>query len=58
MSISRAERSAYEAGQAEHDLISNYSLTYLLSGGHHQEPEDPTLKAAYDKGLRGEQLDS
>jgi len=57
MSVSEEDREAYENGRKEADYISDNPIGYMLSGGIHDRPSDPSEREAYDKGLRGEQLD-
>ncbi len=57
MDISDDERKAYENGQKEAEYINEHPLGYLFTGGVASRPEDPDEAAAYDKGLKGEQLD-
>jgi hypothetical protein len=57
MSVSKEDRKAYENGREEADYISEHPIGYMLSGGIHSRPSDSSEAAAYDKGLRREQLD-
>ena len=57
MAVSKEERKAYEDGKEEAEYITENPISHLLSGGIRSRPSDPSQAAAYDKGLRGEQLD-
>ncbi len=56
--IDKDDRRAHGDGTKEREYISDNTLGYLIGGGIHNRPSDPELGAAYDKGLRGEQLDA
>jgi len=61
MSISKEEREAYENGRKEAEYNSKHPISYLFTPnamlGLSDRPDDPHLAAAYDKGLKKEQLD-
>jgi len=57
MGVSKDERKAYEDGKKEAEYIRNHPMSHLFTGGVKSRPSDPSKAAAYDKGLRGEQLD-
>ena len=57
MGVSKEDREAYEAGEKEAQYIRDHPIGYLASGGVRKRPSDPSKAEAYDKGLRGEQLD-
>jgi hypothetical protein len=56
--ISTGDRAAYERGTKEARFISDHPISYLVSGGIASRPSDPEKAAAYDKGVREEQLDA
>jgi len=55
--VSKEDRKAYEAGQKEAEFISENPIPFALGGGIESRPSDSAEAAAYDKGLKGEQLD-
>jgi hypothetical protein len=55
--VSKEDREAYEDGEEEADFIRDHPLSFMLTGGIHDRPSDSSEAAAYDKGLRREQLD-
>lgn len=57
MSIDKEDRESYEDGKKEADFISDHPISYLLTGGIHSKPSESSKANAYDKGLKGEQLD-
>ena len=57
MGISKEDRKAYANGRKEAEYIRDHPIGYLLTGGIRSRPSDPSKAAAYDKGLREEQLD-
>lgn len=57
MGVSKEDRNAYEDGRKEAEYIKEHPIGYLLTGGIRSRPSDPSKAAAYDKGLREEQLD-
>lgn len=56
MPVSKDDRDAYERGTSDRDYTLNNPIGALI-GGVGNRPEDPSRGEAYDKGLRGEQLD-
>ena len=55
--VSKEDRNAHEDGQKEAEFIGDHPISYFLSGGIRSRPSDKSEAEAYDKGLRGEQLD-
>lgn len=56
MEITERERKAYEDDKKEKQFISDYPMSFMLSGGIKSRPTEDKEAAAYDKGLRGKQL--
>lgn len=57
MGVSKEDRKGYEDGRKEAEYIREHPIGYLLTGGIRSRPSDTSKAEAYDKGLRGEQLD-
>ena len=57
MSISDKVREAYEDGLRDAQYARDHPMGYLMTGGVRNRPSDPDAAAAYDKGLREEELD-
>jgi hypothetical protein len=55
--VTDEEREAYEDGEEEADFIRDNPVSFMATGGIRDRPSDPDEAAAYDKGLRREQLD-
>jgi hypothetical protein len=56
--VSKKDRESYEHGKEEAKYMSDHPIGWLLTGGPHGRPSDPSKAEAWDKGLRGERLDN